>query len=469
MAKHEQSFYEAYSDDLLTYNARDCVYTARIYEKLIREPRWREPRTKKLYDIHVQLSKLAARMHTHGFWVHEQNRAFMIWAFEREYREKERHFLRLVNIDGMRCNGNDLRSLIYKRHSRLPISRFNLPDPFDPRMFTDETMETISVDRASLLLLLAEGDCPPGLVPIIDAYWAAESAWKSRTFLVSKKTTQAIGRDGYLRPSWNSCGTDTMRFSCRDPNIMQWEKEIRCMLGAPPGRLLVGMDKSQLEIRMGEIIAKDDFLWNLIQTGDVYSADVRDALGIPVGEPCDKKSHPRERQDFKIIRLASQYMAGLPTVYSQYLQSDRNVSFNKVKLLYSRFHRVHADGLVRYAHDALEQINQRGYSEGKLLHGRRYYPRSPPITEAANWEIQRTASEQMNIETLRFDRELRKVLPNAAIVAQMHDAVIVDCAEKDAKTVRKLMRTHFNTSYTIDGRTRPFPIEIKTGHTWDEV
>ncbi len=474
LSKNSSSFYSTYSDDLLTYNARDCCYTARIYSALKKEERWAEARTKQLYKIHTKLSQLASRMHDHGIWVHQANRRRMINDLGRLYAKNERAFLKLCDVPGMRCTPGDLRSLLYKRHESVRVRRFSLPDPFDPRMFTDETMEKISVDRSSLLLLLAEGSAPPELVSIIDAYWAAEETWKTRTFLTSKKTEHAIGPDNMLRPGWNSCGTDTMRFSCRDPNVMQWEKSIRCMLGAAPGRALVGMDKAQLEIRVGELVSQDDYLWTLIQTGDVYSADVRAALGLDAGTPIKAEhggtpAHAQARQDFKIIRLASQYMAGLPTVYSQYLQSDRNVSFNKVKLLHQRFHRVHADGLIAYAHRELAAVSQCGYSEGRVLFGRRYYPRVPPITEVANWPIQRTASEMMNIETLDYERRLKDALPTARIIIQMHDAVVTDCKERDVERVKKLKAECFTTSYTIAGRTRPFPIDLKTGMTWDKV
>ncbi len=467
MAKNDLSFYETKSTALLKYNAYDCSGTARIFEALIAEHRWKEERVQKLHDIHVRLSKLCARMHTDGMFVHKMNRRFMAYCLMQEYLEKERTFIKRCGVKGMRCTPTDLRKLIYKRHATEEISRFNLPDPFDPKMYTDETLEKISVDATSLRLLIAEGDCPNELKMIITSYWAAESAWNSRKALVSKRTLHAIGPDGFLRPGWNSCGTDTMRFTTRDPNVMAWEKQVRAMIGAPKGCALVGMDKSQLEIRVVEIVSKDDFLWGLIQTGDVYSADARDAFALPVDFNV-KKLKPAARQACKIIRLASQYQSGLPTVYAQYLEQDENVSFMHVKALYERFHRVHKEGIDAYAEAECRFTAKHGYSEGRVLHGRRYYPRPPPITEACNWPIQRTAAEMMNIETLRYAR-LLKAIKDAKLIIQQHDSIVTQCRVKDVERVKALKSECFNTSYTINERTRPFPIEIKVGQTWDEV
>src|SRR5207245_640056 len=127
MAKNSASFYETYSDDLLTYNARDCVYTANIYAAMLKEPRWKEPRTKKLYLVHIQLSRLAARMHTHGMYVLERVRQRLIRGYERECEVAEAKFLALCGIPKMRCTPDDLRSLIYKRHESQRITRFSLP------------------------------------------------------------------------------------------------------------------------------------------------------------------------------------------------------------------------------------------------------------------------------------------------------------------------------------------------------
>lgn len=492
MAKNDQSFYEKKSRKLLKYNAYDAAFTARIYEKMINEERWSEPRVQRLHDIHVKLSKLCASMHTEGLKVHEENRARMIEDFERIYLRKEAKFIERVGIQAMRCTPGDLRALIYKRHETKAIHRFSLPDPFDPKMYTDDTLETISVDSACLKLLIAEGDIPDELKKIITLYWAAESAWKSRTFLVSTKTEHAIGPDRYLRPGWNSCGTGTMRFSCRDPNVMQWDKVLLSMFGCEDGEILVGLDKSQLEIRVVEIVSCDDYLWKLIQTGDVYSADVREALGLDprviIKKDDYKLATPRERRisdrlakdytideldearhEFKINRLSCQYQSGLNGVYAQWLEAVPGVEFLTVKSHFDRFHRVHADGIDAYAKDELTRTASIGYSEGRVLQGRIYYPKPPPITEACNWPIQRTASEMMNLETLAYWKRIKKEVKSARIVYQKHDSVVTRCREKDEEKVKRIKSDMFNTEYTIGNRTRPFPVKIKSGRTLGKV
>lgn len=468
MAKNKPSFYETYSKRLLKYNAYDCAGTASIYEELLNEPRWQEAYVHRLHKYHVKIDILCAKMHTKGLKVLEENRQFMDWFLMTKYLKAERRFLKHVDLPHMRCTPDDIRSILYERHETKRIKLYSLKDPFDPKMYTDEDMETISVDRSSLKLLIAEGDITPHMKKTITLYWAAEEAWKQRTFIVSDKTIHAIGPDGYLRPGWNSCGTDTMRLSCRDPNVMQWDKELLQMFGCEDGEILVGMDKSQLEIRVVEIVSQDDYLHKLIQTGDVYSADVRVAMGWKDNINV-KKDHPDIRNEFKITRLAAQYQAGLSTFYAQMLEANPDILFTTCKTHYDRFHRMHVNGIDRYAKEELAKAAAIGYSEGRVLGGRRYYPKPPPITEACNWPIQRTASEMMNIETLRYVKRLRKEVPRAQMIFQKHDAVVTVTPEKYVEKVRRIKNESFTTSYTIEGRTRDFPIELKTGHTLGSV
>lgn len=468
MAKNKPSFYETYSKRLLKYNAYDCAGTAEIYEELLAEPRWQEPYVQRLLKYHVKMDVLCAQMHTHGLKVIEETRQFMDWFLMTKYLKAERRFLKWIGIPGMRCTPDDLRSILYERHETKRLKRFSMPDPFDPKMYTDEELETISVDRQSLKLLIAEGDITDEVKRTITLYWAAEEAWKQRTFIVSSKTLNAIGPDGYLRPGWNSCGTDTMRLSCRDPNVMQWDKELLQMFGCEPRQVLVGMDKSQLEVRVVEIVSQDDYLYELLQTGDVYSADVRKAMGWKDSVDV-KRKHYGLRNEFKITRLAAQYQAGLSTFYAQMLEANPEILFSTCKMHYDRFHRMHANGIDRYAKDELTKVASIGYSEGRVLGGRRYYPKVPPITEACNWPIQRTASEMMNVETLKYVRRLKKEVPSARMIFQKHDAVVTVGREKDVEKIKKIKQDTFTTTYTIEGRTRDFPIELKTGYTLGDV
>lgn len=446
-------------EDLMRYNAMDCVVTARAHGAMKREEDWGSDRVQRLYNIHSELSRIAGQMHTTGIHVHKQNREYMIWCIDQEIDQLRDEFLALVNIDGMRCNSNDMRSLIFKRHENERVHCYSLPDPYSEKMYTDETLSTIKVDESSLLNLITSGECPDSLIKIIDAYWVCQRAKHRKSFLTSKVIDQVIGLDGRLRPGWNSCGTDTMRFSCSGPNAMNIPQLLRAWLGPAPGRVMVHADKSQLEIRVMEVIADDPALLDRINSGDVYGQDAKDWFNLPK-EMNVKKAKPKARQACKIIHLASQYAAGVATIHSQALESDRAFKFETTRLLNNGFKRTYC-ATVAYWEAEQKRVLNCGYSEGRLLQGRRYYPKPPLITEIANWPVQRTASEMMCLEMIELDEKLRKYTKDARIQVILHDAFDVDASEEEEGLVKEIMNEVMDRKYTIDGRERHFPVEMK--------
>ena len=342
-------------------------------------------------------------------------------------------------------------------------------------MFTTEEQTTIKVDVDTLLMLLVSGEVPPEAVPIIDAFWDVEELKKRRSTLASALLDKAIGPDGRLRPGWNSCGTDTMRFSCSEPNVMNMEQVLRTILGPGPGNVIVHADKSQLELRVMEAVSGDEFLYKAIQSGDVYSFFACQWFGLdPAKFDKDNNKKDKEvRKASKIIYLGRQYRAGLKAVFAQALRQDRSFTLQRTRLLVSTFDRT-LTGITGYWDAETERVTRLGYSEGRILHGRHYYPAMPDPSEIANKPIQRTASEMMNVELLLLRKLLRKHIPKARIIIQLHDAIDVEAPEKDAKVVNDIMHEVMHREWEVDGRKRMFPIEVKeaywsNGETWADV
>lgn len=490
--KKQRKTWDGRKWDNSRYSALDAAKTARIYQALCAEPELKRPEVRKLYEVHTGLSRLAARMYQRGIWVNMEMLNFQIHCLEQEIEEKKLRFLQLVNLPGMRCTDDDMRALLYKRHEKAPktwgkrvikhtpgIRRFSLPDPLDKKSWTDEGKFTISVKEDALLLLLSSPDCPKEAVPIIDAFWDAKRTVKRKSFLTSTKFYDAIGADGRLRPGWNSCGTDTMRFSCKEPNVMQMEQILRHVLGAQPGKVLVHADKAQLELRVMAQVANDRELQRRIDLGDtmgpdnkplsdVYSEDAKDWFHLP-RDINVKKLKNKARQASKIIHLMSQYGAGLMAVHVNVLAEDRSASFQQTALLHQGFLSTYED-TVSYWHAEKERVSRQGFSEGRVLKGRRYYARMPEVTEINNYPIQRTAAEMFNLETLELEMLLRAESPTSQIIMQLHDAIDIECDAGEAMCVLScLERVMHKREWTIEGRTRSYPIETKVGDDWGNL
>ena len=459
------------SDDmekLQVYNAKDTIVTARVWDRL-RTDAGSDERVNTLYQTHKKLSLIAANMHTRGVYVNKPWRNFMGHCVTQSIEEKKEALRALVGQEDFPCTDHSMRALIYKRHEKDGIKCFGLPDPYDKKMYTNEFLETISVDEGSLLQLMVGGACPPELMPIIEAYWNLQGEKKRLGYIQSDLIDKAIGPDGCLRAGWNSCGTDTGRFSCSAPNVMNIEQLLRHMLAPKPGYAIVHADKRQLEIRVMQAVAADMMLLDAINSGDLYSAEARTYFNIPAGGKVKKDA----RQSAKIIRLGRQYGAGVKTVYAQALRMDRTFTLSRTQLLVAAFDKRYYR-TVQYWHEEMERVLACGYSESRLMGRRRTYPRPPELSETVNYPIQATAADMMNLELIALDERLRADCPSAHIIIQLHDAIDVECPEEDVPLVERIIDEVMDREWTICGVTRMFGIERKTTYasqegTWADV
>lgn len=71
----------------------------------------------------------------------------------------------------------------------------------------------------------------------------------------------------------------------------------------------------------------------------------------------------------------------------------------------------------------------------------------------------------MNLELIELYDRLKAEVPSAMVMGQYHDAIEVECAERYELKVRKIMEEVMNREWTIRGRTRMFPVEIKVARS----
>lgn len=467
------------------YNGWDCVITARVHAEIKAEDEWKKsvnPHTPKLLEVHTDLSRIAAKMHTRGFAVNEKVRRRLDVELLTLHKTKKQELLKHVSDPAFKGSPDDMRSLIFERHRDGQRRCFGMPDPLDKNHWTDDERTKCSVDKATLLFLYIHPSTPPELRDIIQLYWHAASPQKARsTYVTGENVLNAIGPDGRLRAGWNSCGTETMRFSCSEPNLMNLSEKkdadslggelpnIREMYEAGRGMALVHADYSQQELRIMEAVSGDAFLRHALDVGDVYSVNAQAWFALTDDLATIKEKHKGLRKGCKIIHLGSQYAAGIDAIYVQGLMQDRALKYSHAQLCHRKWLESYKE-TVAYWHNEEEWVQASGYSEGRILFGRRYYPDTPPITEVANYPIQRTAGEMTALAMVKLDAALERFAPSAGIVTILHDAFDVECREKDVPVVKKLLEECMVGPWEMRGNhgvvKREMPVEIKVGHSW---
>jgi uracil-DNA glycosylase family 4 len=212
------------------YNGKDNIYQAQVWEGLLAEQTpqgepFSHPRIQALYRQHLAMSRIAAEMHTTGFYVDQKRRLHLAELLERQYRKRLACLIERVGQPAFRGTPDQMRALIFESQEVPELQGYGLADPPPVDSKEGRLLWTPSgkprVNQSSLLRVVIDTDVSKELRDVIELYWTAQTTRKARsTFVTSAKVERAIGADSRLRPGWNSCGPDTGRWSCSEPQIM---------------------------------------------------------------------------------------------------------------------------------------------------------------------------------------------------------------------------------------------------------
>lgn len=228
-------------------------------------------------------------------------------------------------------------------------------------------------------------------------------------------------------------------------------------------------------------ISKDRALKAAIEAGNVYIADARAWFKnqLMARYPKDWDTMPAKEfkklekdlyRQCKVGHLAAQYMAGAPAMWTQALIQDRTIRFSTIKGIRALFHQ-HYHQTVEYAEAEHQRVLKSGYSEGRILQGRRYYPADPPITETCNFPVQRTAGEMGALTMLKIADDLKRYGVKAKILTNEHDAGTIEQRDNAAtrRAVSEIVHEAAEGPWTVDGDEYAFPIDEHWGYTWAEA
>jgi DNA polymerase-1 len=82
---------------------------------------------------------------------------------------------------------------------------------------------------------------------------------------------------------------------------------------------------------------------------------------------------------------------------------------------------------------------------------------------AMNSPIQGTAADIIKIAMIKVHERLAKEYPDARLIMQVHDELIIEAPEKDAEAVAELLK---DTMENACNMVVPFTVEVACGKTW---
>ncbi len=297
--------------------------------------------------------------------------------------------------------------------------------------------------------------------------------------------------DGYLKflnsatkrihPNLMPLATETGRFASRNPNLQNCPRKdndpigIRKFIVAPEGKLLMSLDFSQIELRVGAFYCRDEkMLETYRKSGDIHAQTTSVIFGIPFSQAVDKGANfYKERRTIakncnfgvfyglfpKGLQKTLKFKAGLDKSLDECTEIIDNL-------------KAGYKGLETWQREIKRQAAEHGYTETYL--GRRRY--LPNITSAdwgkksfaqrcaLNTPIQGTAADILKLAMGRIIKGLSERLWLKPLL-QVHDELIFEVPEDKVNEavnfVKKCMEQQPFKGFDV-----PIIAEVEVGKTF---
>lgn len=390
--------------------------------------------------------------------------ARQLWQMERDGILLDVTFLKQL---GHRF-GQDMQALEQQAHQHAG-QPFNVASPkqlgeilFD-RLGVQGGKKTASGQYATSEAVLEQIDHP--LASTVLEY---RSLAKLKNTYTDRLVEQADPRTLRVHTSYHQAAVATGRLSSSDPNLQnipirgETGRLLRQAFIAPPGRLLLAADYSQIELRLMAHFSQDEALLRAFAQGlDIHRATAAEVLGIALEDVTSDQRRQAKAINFGLIYGMSAF--GL----AKQLKISRTEAQDYIGRYFARY-----PGVLAYMERTRAQAAAQGYVS-TLLGRRLYMPdiraKNPSLKSAAeraaiNAPLQGTAADIIKLAMLAVSAELPA--DRARMLLQVHDELVFEVDAGAAPALSQQIARQMGGVMSLDV---PLLVEVGLGANWAEA
>lgn len=306
---------------------------------------------------------------------------------------------------------------------------------------------------------------------VIDLLLEYRELTKLKSTYVNALPQQINPKTSRIHTSLNQTGSVTGRLASSNPNLQNIPtrtdlgRRVREGFIPSSGMVLLSVDYSQIELRIVAHMSTDEAMLAAFTANEDIHATTAAAI---YGTPLDNVSKA-QRRHAKAINFGLIYgMSAFGLTRTTDLTLAESETFSKA--YFQQF-----PGVKKYLDGLRQQAAEQGYVE-TLMGRRRYFPhlsgqtnnnlRARAEREAINAPIQGTAADIMKIAMIRLPVILAKHHPEARLLLQVHDELLLECpletVNETSATVQKVMEGAFSLSI-------PLKTEARSGANWGKM
>lgn len=478
-------------EELYKYNAKDVHITCEAMQKL--EVELVKAKTTQVHALDIQKAALGLSMGEFGMPIDraEQLKVGAECQFEAEVAlKKMREQIGILPLH-VRPKSKTEHPEYFNPNSnpQLQWALYDKTGPFKlvPKGFTDPKMTKPSADKNALLDYTDH--------PFVAALLEFRNNTKIKSTFIDG---MPLGADMRLHTRWNPTGARTGRWTS-SPNFQNWPKWIRSMVYALEGRMFVGADYSQLEMRILAALCGDPGLIAKCRDADesrklepehdphsyvaamtfgetFTSLNLNDPNHDPKDRKCSCETCTRKmlRDIVKRTVYGLNYGAGSETVREAIYDGGYEgppISIAMIEQTKLGYFTAFPD-VPKWRDRFLGQAQQTGYIRDQMSGRYRQFPlREIDSTVAYNFPIQSAAATVMDVGALKLHARLPAVDPTAKIFALVHDAAYVECAEERAPAVAALVEECLSCQIRLgdSGDWMPLPAAAAIAKDWKKA
>ena len=240
-----------------------------------------------------------------------------------------------------------------------------------------------------------------------------------------------IDSEGKIHAHFQQTVTATGRLSCTEPNLQNIpvRQELGRMLrkvftASDEEHILVGADYSQIELRIMAHLSEDPALIESFENGK----DIHQSTAARVFDVAPEDVTPLQRSRAKAVNFGVIY-----GISAFGLSSDLKISRKEAQQYIDDYFRKHPK-VKEYMDRMVEECRENGFvttMSGRRrkineIHASNYMTRQLGERLAMNTPVQGTAADIMKLAMTEAYRRLGREIPEARVILQVHDELILD-------------------------------------------
>jgi DNA polymerase-1 len=275
---------------------------------------------------------------------------------------------------------------------------------------------------------------------------------------------------GRIHTSYHQAVAATGRLSSSDPNLQNIPirnsegRRIRQAFVAPPGKVIMASDYSQIELRIMAHLSGDAGLHKAFaEDQDIHRATAAEVFDRALDAVTDDERRSAKAINFGLIYGMSAFGLG------RQLNISRTLAQEYIDRYFARY-----PGVLRYMDETRSQAAEQGYVE--TVFGRRLYlpeinarqvmRRQAAERTAINAPMQGTAADIIKRAMIAVFDWLATAPLDAQMIMQVHDELVFEVAESDVDALQQQVETLMSAAAEL---SVPLTVETGVGANWDEA